>query len=436
MQVFTIPYQGRYIVYRPLKRLAFFANAALVNRIAALLENDAVLPAEKDRSWYRFLDAIGFMEADPPIPQSPQDQAFAPVVAVLCMTTACNLRCVYCYADGGERTIRTLPPAFGFKAIDTVYENALAAGAGHFTVSFHGGGEPTLPFENFKKLVQYSRNKELPCRIEVTTNGYWPARKRDWMLDHVDSFSLSCDGIEALHDRQRPLANGKGTFRTVFKTIQALDARQKEYGIRLTVTDRGIAELPESIRFLCRESGCPTFQAEPAFATGRAQENEVALKHNRAFGEAFLQAYDIAQEYGRHLYYSGARPWVITDHFCGAYQKALIVTPEGALSGCYEVSGPEHPLFSRFHFGTIADGPEVKVDQTARRRYEATLRERKALCANCFCYWHCAGDCPVKTGSTADNGHLQFSGRCDLNRYVTRELLVRYLAEGDGLWQG
>ena len=436
MQVFTIPYHNKYIVYRPLKRLAFFANAALVNRIASMLNGGKITKTEKSSSWYHFLEFIGFLEPDPPLPNTPQDQTFSPVVTVLCMTSACNFRCIYCYADGGKSKLQKLPLEFGFKAIDTVHKNAADSGEGRFTISFHGGGEPTLYFENFKKLVQYGREKKLPCWVEVTTNGYWSTGKRDWILDNIDSFTLSFDGIESVHNRQRPLANGKGTFKIVLGTIHALDRGQKEYGIRLTVTDSGIEYLPDSIRFLCNETGCSTFQVEPAFGIGRAQTNSVALQNNRLFAEAFLKAYDIAREHARHLYYSGARPWVITDNFCCAYQKALIVTPEGSLTSCYEVSSSDHPLFSRFYFGEISENNEIQVNKIARIKYENTLRERKNLCKSCFCYWHCAGDCPVKTITPENNSHLKFSDRCNLNRFLTRELLIRYLAAGNGLWQG
>lgn len=437
MHIFTIPYLDKYIVYRPLTKLAFFANAALVNRIAGTINTPPSLSeAERASPWYKFLESIHFWEPGPLNEKAEENPPFAPVACVLCMTTACNFRCTYCYANGGAGKIRKLSPELGFRAIDQVHNNALESGEKQFTVSFHGGGEPTLPFKNFQRLVEYSRKKELPCRIELTSNGYWEREKRAWILDNIDHLSLSFDGIAPVQNRQRPLAGGRGTFAKVMETIQALDECGLAYGIRLTVTDPSIEALPESISFLCTATNCRAFQAEPAFQTGRARDNSEGLENNHLFATAFMAAYDIATEFGRHLYYSGSRPWVITDDFCLARRKALVVTPDGELTSCYEVSGREHPLFPIFHFGELTKEGTLRINETARQNYCHLISERKKICESCFCYWHCAGDCPVKVIGQEQGSHLLFSERCSLNRLLTKELLIRYLTDSGGVWQG
>jgi radical SAM protein with 4Fe4S-binding SPASM domain len=117
-------------------------------------------------------------------------------------------------------------------------------------------------------------------------------------------------------------------------------------------------------------------------------------------------------------------------------EKALIVAPNGELTACYEVCGPEHPLARDFFFGTITNDGYIKEEPEARQKLQDKITERRSLCETCFCYWHCAGDCPPKTLSPDGEGHRHFGARCDLNRLITRELLVRYMADGHGLWQG
>lgn len=437
MFVYVIPYQGKYLVYRPLKRLAFMANAALVNLIAELGNNPGKDGSARNPDSFRFLDAIGFLEPDPPVPSPTADEAFfKPTVAVCLLTTACNFRCIYCYASGGEGSTKELSFELGQRAIDAVCRNAVEMGQESFSLGFHGGGEPTLARGSFRKLVHYARSKELPCEITVASNGYWSRRQREWILDHLDQVSLSFDGTQALQDRQRPLSSGKGSFPVVMETIRAMDRREFPYGIRVTVTDAGIEQLPSAIEFLCRETDCRTFQVEPAFNHGRAHSNDLALNDNRRFATAFLEAYDVAFASGRHLYYSGARPWVITDRFCQAVDKALIVAPDGGLSACYEVYGREHPLAGAFFFGSLAADGSLTTEPEARKKLQDQIAERRTLCRDCFCYWHCAGDCPPKTLSPDGDGHRRFGARCDLNRLITLELLVRYIAAGHGLWQG
>jgi uncharacterized protein len=157
MDIYTIPYHDKYIVYRPLKRLAFVANAALVNLIVQVKDDPRALPPNNDQEAFEFLETIGFWEPEPSPPSSPlRNDPFTPTIAVLFLTTACNFRCIYCYAFGGETPLQTLPFELGCRAIDVVHHHAQQKGQDHFELSFHGGGEPTLARDNLRRLVAYA----------------------------------------------------------------------------------------------------------------------------------------------------------------------------------------------------------------------------------------------------------------------------------------
>jgi len=145
----------------------------------------------------------------------------------------------------------------------------------------------------------------------------------------------------------------------------ARQRRGSPKGIRTSVTDLGIQRLAEGIEFLCRQTQCRTFQVEPVFAHGRALTSGTHLGDYDAFVNAFLDAYDIAQFYGRHLYYSGARPWVTTDRFCVALDEALIVSTDGRLTACYEVFGMSHP-FRATSLGRLDSDGHPMVDEAVR----------------------------------------------------------------------
>jgi uncharacterized protein len=175
---------------------------------------------------------------------------------------------------------------------------------------------------------------------------------------------------------------------------------------------------------------------EPAFAHGRARLDRVALRQQAAFAEYFMEGYDIAARQQRHLYYSGARPWLLTSRFCDACVSALIVGPDGFLTACYEICNREHELAKEFIFGGLDASGALRLLPGARQALLAKIEERRQSCKSCFCFYHCAGDCPSKTFSGRADGHLRHGSRCGLNRTITRELLVRYIEEGGGVWQG
>lgn len=428
METYVVPFDGRFIVYRPLLRLAFVANAAMVRYVRE--REGGRPPAEGDAE--RFLESTGFWAPDPPPPPSwTPSGPHRPTTAVLLMTGACNLRCVYCYARGGEQAGLRLTLPLAKTVIDAACENARAAGQGQFSLSFHGGGEPTLNWEVMTAAVEHARAKDLPCDISISSNGVWTAAQREFILSRFDGASVSFDGVPDVQNAQRPRADGRGSFDAVMETIRALDGAGFSYGIRMTAVPASFARLAESVSFLCEHTGCRTLQVEPCYAEGRGKSADPTPEQGDAFARAFLEAFHVAGRSGRFLFYSGARPWVLADSFCSAAEDALIVTPEGDLVTCFEAHDRRHPLISKFVAGRASpDG--VKVDMTRVRGFAGDLDRRRSECEGCFCRRHCGGDCASRCMSSSDGN----SGRCRVNRLVTREILAWYIAQGGGVWRG
>jgi uncharacterized protein len=443
MQLYTLPYKDKVIIYRPLRQLAFIGNPAMA-RLCEKLAGTGTTAECTDSEACHFLRAVGFFEEDeeevPPAVRPALSDTFRPTTCVLFLTDACNLRCVYCYAHGGnESRAKNLPLSLARAAIDTVCQNALEQGQEYYALCFHGGGEPTLAWSALKDCVVYARKSPLRAKINLTSNGLWTENQRAWILDNLDEISLSFDGLPSVQNTQRPRKNGKGSHAAVARTLQALDRKGISYGIRVTVTDQSVSRIPEMVEYLCQETGAQSFQVEPAFAHGRARLEQTELRQHAEFARYFMQGYDIAVRFQRHLYYSGARPWLLTDRFCDAIVNALIVGPDGFLTACYEICNQQHELAGDFIFGSLDASGAIRINSEVRQDLLAKIEERRQSCKSCFCFYHCAGDCPSKTFSSQDHlqrGHLQHGSRCELNRTISLELLVRYMEEGDGVWRG
>jgi uncharacterized protein len=263
--------------------------------------------------------------------------------------------------------------------------------------------------------------------VSVVSNGVWTARQRAWILDNLNSLSISFDGSQETQNRQRPLASGQGSFKAVMRTLQALDKAGFKYGIRMTATAPWREQLPGNVRFICEETGCQAMQVEPAFNTLRGKHQEPSQAEAEAFVDAFMEAFEIAHRAGRRLTYSGARPWLKTASFCSAAYGALIVTPTGDLVSCYEIASDSHALSQMSTVGHI-DGQQVVIDEQVRDALLTYLSEKRHKCEGCFCYWHCAGDCYTRSFTS--------SSRCTMNREITARILLWYIMSGDGVWQG
>lgn len=445
MDLFVIGIDDKFIIYRPLLRLAFVGNQAMADLAQQLAsaeshgEDLAARPGPPpgvSTPLWDFLERVGFLKPDPPPPPLQQPQDYRPTTAALLLTSRCNLRCIYCYANAGQESVEDLPLELARAAIDEVHANAVALGRSRFKLTFHGGGEPTRLWKTLQGALEYARNKDLPCHVSLVSNGIWTDSQRDWIIPNLNELTVSVDGGPETQDRQRPLASGHSSFPAVRESLRKLDEQGFRYGIRMTALAPWRGRLAQDVAFLFRETGCRQIQVEPAFNSERGEYASPAAEEVRDFCAGFMEAFDVAQRAGRRLTYSGARPWLLTHRFCSAPYGGLVVTPAGGLVTCYEITSPRHPLAALCTIGQIEAGG-VCVDRTRRDAVLSLLESRRAACRDCFCYWHCAGDCHAKTLYPGADTEPLTSSRCQVNRSLTAQMLLWYMARAeDGVYRG
>lgn len=431
--IYTIPAGEKYLVYAPLKSLAFLANGALVNRLASELDGQ-VDDSGNGSELMISLRQLGLFEPDQTsYLHCDCNKPFSPALCILMPTTSCNLACTYCYAAREKSSDARLSWPVAKKAIDVAFGNSQKNAGSRFALSFHGGGEPTLDRSIFFNASKYARSLDPKCPISVTTNAVWEKDFREQALELLTEISISFDGNEVTQNRQRPDKQGRATFHRVMETIREIDNRKIRYGIRMTVTKESLPELYNNFVFLCENTSCKSVQVEPVYNQGRAMGSGVTLDDTGAFVEEFMKAC----EYGRArkviLYYSGARPHLRTINFCKATSDALIVTADGELTACFEVYDRSHDLAEDFIIGKL--DPDLGIILYPGRR-EALLNKienNRDICDGCFCFYHCAGDCPPKAFMAKKSNDLF---RCSVTRELTREMIFERIAEAGGIWHG
>jgi uncharacterized protein len=129
---------------------------------------------------------------------------------VLHLTTACNLRCKYCYAPNTTR--KKMPQETARQGIDL----ALEQGTTSACVSYFGG-EPLLMFDRIKELTSYAveegHKKGKKMHFRLSTNGLlFTEEILRFCRDYKVLFAVSLDGDREAHNAQRIMANGKGSF--------------------------------------------------------------------------------------------------------------------------------------------------------------------------------------------------------------------------------
>jgi len=131
-----------------------------------------------------------------------------PLLIGFSLTNRCNQRCLYCHRwkNPGEE--------LSTEEIYRIIDDFADMGAQRVTYT---GGEPLLR-EDLGAIVSYTKSKGVFAG--VNSNGLLIPEKIEELRD-MDLLTLSLDGPEEVHDRQR----GKGTFKAVLK---ALDVAKSE----------------------------------------------------------------------------------------------------------------------------------------------------------------------------------------------------------------
>lgn len=438
-EIFVIPLEpGKFIIYAPLRRTAFVANSRFVNLLQKLRSGNPASNSRSDVATLDFLKQLQIIDAGTerlPITEFSGDPC--PTAVTLFLTTACNLRCTYCYASAGDTPVRIMSLEVAKRGIDFVSANAAKRGVPVFEIAYHGGGEPTVNWKtltgSFEHAQARARASDLKVIASTATNGALTDSQIDWVIEHLAGASVSFDGLPVCHDRHRPLASGGGSSSQVIHTLRRFDEAAFPYGIRMTVTADQIPHMADSVEFICANFRPKRIQVEPAYQMGRWAGAPSA--ESEAFIEGYRSAQARAHEHGQSISFSAARIGTLTNHFCGITQDTFALSPDGNVSACYEVFSEQNAWSKVFFYGQpdgSTGGYEFDTQKLSHLRRQAV--QHREYCRGCFAKWTCAGDCYHK--SLTVNGATEFSGsdRCAITRELTKDQILEKIAQAGGIY--
>lgn len=217
------------------------------------------------------------------------------VLHMMVITLRCCNKCSYCQvsAEGDDTKGFDMSPATARRIVDYIFKSP-----SHTIKIEFQGGEPTLNWETLKETVLYAKSlnrkhlKHLDfvvCTNLVTVD----SEKLMFFKKHGIHISTSLDGPRNLHDKNRILRSGGGTYDTVIRNLyQAFDILLRgEVNALMTVTIDNIDHLREVI------------------------EEYARLGFNGVFIRP-LNPYGLAAKHAEHLGYSA-------EHFVESFKEAL-----------------------------------------------------------------------------------------------------------------
>lgn len=331
------------------------------------------------------------------IPDPPIDYMY------LFITQSCNLRCTYCYGDGGEYgTGGSLELETAFKAVDWLIEKSGKMKKIH--IAFFGG-EPFLKFPLIKAVVEYAKTRTKEAGKEI---GVFAITNATLLNDEIINFikeqsislMVSFDGLKELQDSQRPYANGEGSYdSTLPKIKKLLKAVPKVAGHSVLVgnTDpQTVKDAMQDIGFTkitISPASLSLFEEDPAegkqardtqtFIRALEQEADEWLRSVKSKNtEALNSLKSKSALYGLYrgmvaLLHNSKR-----SHFCGAGRRLVGVSVAGDVYVCHRFVGKEeYKLGSVFH---------IDLKREAYLKSPVTCNP---TCINCIARYYCAGGC-------------------------------------------
>ncbi len=322
---------------------------------------------------------------------------------VFITTTQCNLRCRYCYAEGGDYGLgyQKMSPETALKTLDWVYSLIPTIE----TIQFFGG-EPTLNPEVIsavcERLTQQHAAGELAVlpRLGMVTNGtqLTPELEALFQRYHIH-LTFSIDGPEPAHDINRVFVNQKGSYAVVQEHYHQLRAAGVSLAVEMTYTPQARAA-GYTIWDLAQFTRTELNQRDPHLVPVQTPPNtpfswegqiDPVTADYRQASRAALQSLLDGENFTGFSLLSNVLRGLVTRRphsaICPAGTGTLAVDPDGNLTPCFMFAGEKE-----FSLGNIHQPPTRKEFlEKVTPFIQANAKSNHTDCPNCWARRLCTG---------------------------------------------
>ncbi len=288
------------------------------------------------------------------------------------LTSACNLRCVYCYADDRENKPNHLTKLEHFDLLAELTQLGT-------TVVTLTGGEPTLHPE---WLSIAHKAKKSGHSLMLLTNA--AAIAPDEIAQAASLFDLikvSIDGsTENVHDRLR----GEGSFSRAMAAVEALSAKGASVILSMTVTRQNIDDIPNAA---ARYGSMLSFA--PLFRAGRAKFRPDLDITGDEYYEALVNAPGVNPMSTLCSVLASARKKPIRK--CAIGDGEISIGSDGTVYPCHMLHYPQ------FAAGNVRDKPLADLlEAPSMRLCKDLIVDNLEECRICEVRYLCGGACRAR----------------------------------------
>lgn len=314
----------------------------------------------------------------------------------LVLTSKCNLRCKYCYANYGM---------YNYQEESTMTEEVLIPGLNYLTTNFKEiktiqffGGEPSLCIELIQKTIDFFKEAEATGKIEkqpvygIVTNGvYMPEELITLYKENKFHITISLDGPQEINNALRIDAAGNGKFEIVKKNyLRLIKENITGVGFECTYTAEHIRKsisLVDIVKYFDAEFNCPTPHIVPVTIE---DSHDLSVlneweKYKVYIDEAITYAFDNIINHhrissvsillgliGRLITHSGKQ------RICPAGVQTFSLSHDKCISPCFMYTSNDD-----ISYGKIGDDPEAILQNAYDFDEKINNKEVSTDCKNC-----------------------------------------------------
>ena len=353
------------------------------------------------------------------------------VYAVWELTLRCDLSCGHCGSRAGKARADELSTA---EALDVVRQLAEMR-AMEVTLI---GGEAYLR-DDWHVIAKAIRDAGMKCTMTTGGRGLTRERARIAKDAGIQGVSVSIDGLEQTHDKQRGV---KGSFRAALAAVENVHAEGMQTAVNTQINRLSYPELDDLFELLVTR-GVRAWQVQLTVAMGRAVDHADWLLQPYELIEVMPKLAEIAKRgppRGLHLWpgnnvgYFGPHESVLRRNRvdghakgCGAGKSTLGIEADGAIKGC-----PSLPTRD-YKGGSVRELSVREIwDTTKELRFtrDRTTADLWGYCKTCYyadvCRAGCTWTAHVLFGKPGNNPYchhraLELDARGLRERIVKRE---------------
>jgi uncharacterized protein len=377
----------------------------------------------------RMLEEAGVLHREPPADELPTTFG----TMELHVSHACNLGCVYCFAEQGDYGVgrSMMSEEVALRAIDFFLEQL--GPREHGSIVFFGG-EPLMNLPVIKASVEHTdrRAAELGKRISynMTTNGTLLSDEViEYLNEHSISAMISIDGAPEIQDAQRPFKNGRGSYSDILPKVRKYsESRGGHLTARATVC-HGAVRLNDTVRHLS-EVGFDQVMCAPVSCGACSEHLSLDAADVETMSAEFAEGVrEVIERFDGRLerspLFSLFSPSMTAinegrprTHACGAGIGIVGVTPAGDFYPCHRFVGRD-----LWRMGSLDEG----VDEKVRGLCRTFNVLNQPGCSACWLRHACGGSCL----NDVARDDLTFGAPdpvlCALSRRLTESALALYV---------